>query len=49
MALARCKLQQPIKALQHFADVEGRGERPLARHVLIEVRDVGGEHDNVPS
>ena len=39
------QLQQPVKTLQHFADMERRRERPLARHVLVEMGDVGSDQD----
>ena len=45
MALVRRQRQQPVEPLQHFADMKGGRERPLARHVLVEMADVGGEHD----
>jgi hypothetical protein len=45
MTLVRRKGEQPVKALQHFSDVEGRCERSAACHVLVEMGDVGGEHD----
>jgi hypothetical protein len=45
VALVRRKCEQPVKALQHFSDMEGRRKRPVTSHVLVEMRDVGGEHD----
>src|SRR3977135_2034303 len=45
VALVRRKCEQPVKALQHFSDMEGRCKRPATCHVLVEMSDVGGEHD----
>jgi hypothetical protein len=45
VALVRRKREQPVKALQHFSDVEGRCERPATCHVLVEMSDVGSQHD----
>src|ERR1700722_1760034 len=45
VALVRHQREQPIKTLQHFPDMEGRRERPAAGHVLVEMTDVGGDHD----
>ena len=49
VALVRRKRQQLVEALQHFADMEGGRERTLARHVLVEMADIGGEHDKTPA
>ena len=43
------KRQQPVRTLQHFADMKGGRKRTLARHVLVEMADVGGEHDESPA
>src|SRR5215211_6596902 len=45
MALVRRKGEQPVKALQHFSDMEGRCKRPATCHVLVEMSDIGREHD----
>src|SRR5438105_1800488 len=45
MALVRRQGEQPVKALQHFSNVEGCRERAATCHVLVEMGDVGGEHD----
>ena len=45
VALVRRQRQQPVKAFQHLADMKRRRERTLARHVLVEMADVGREHD----
>ena len=45
VVLVRRKCEQPVKALQHFSDMEGRCKRPATCHVLVEMSDVGGEHD----
>jgi hypothetical protein len=34
-----------VVGLEHFADVEGCGERPAGLHVLVEMGNVGGEHN----
>src|SRR5215471_18363149 len=45
VALAWRQREQTVKTLQHLADMEGRRERPAACHVLVEMRDVGGNDD----
>ncbi len=49
VALVRRQFQQLVEALQHFADMKRRRERTLARHILIEMADVGSEHDKTPA
>src|SRR4051812_42811673 len=45
MALVRRQRQEFVKTLQHLADMKGGRKRTFARHVLVEMADVGGEHD----
>ena len=49
MTLVRRKRQQPVESLQHFADMESGRKRTLARHILVEMADVGGEHNESPA
>src|ERR1700754_5161471 len=49
MALVRCKREQPLKSFKHLADMERGGKRPFARHVLVEMTDVRGQHDEPPA
>ena len=42
---ARREPLQLVEAFQHVADMEGGGEGALGLHVLVEMGDVGGEHD----
>ena len=49
MTLVRRKCEQPVKSLQHFADMEGGRKRTLTRHILVEMADVGGKHDKSPA
>src|SRR3984957_11787968 len=41
----RRRRTQFVKALEHLADVERRDIGLVGVHVLVEVRDVGGEYD----
>jgi hypothetical protein len=43
-----CMRTQCVKRIEHFADVECRGERPADFHVLVEMRHVGRQHDDAP-
>src|SRR6202035_120073 len=45
VALVGRECEQPVKTFQHFADMEGGRERSAARHVLVEMGDVGSEND----
>ncbi len=49
MTLVRCKCKQPVKSLQHFADMKGGRKWTLTRHILIKMTDVGGQHDKSPA
>ena len=45
VALVRRKRPQLVEALQHFPDMEGGRKRPFARRILVEMADIGREHD----
>jgi hypothetical protein len=45
VALVRRKRQQLVASLEHFPDLEGGRKWPFARHVLVEMADIGRQHD----
>src|SRR5689334_12352911 len=49
VALVRRQFQQLVEPLQHFTDMQGGRKRTLTRHVLVEMTDVGGQHDEPPA
>ena len=49
VTLVRRQRQQPVESLQHFADMKGGRKWTSARHILIKVTDVGGQHDEAPA